>query len=48
MFRATEAPGAGGPVPLRRILLWGALGLAIAIGVVLYFRYARQLAPLVG
>jgi hypothetical protein len=33
-------------VPLRRALVWGLIGLVVLIGVLLYFRYERVLAPL--
>jgi hypothetical protein len=44
------APGApvAGTLPVRRILLWSIIGLAIVAGLVLYFRYERTLTPLVG
>lgn len=47
MFSSSARPDAPPPIPLRRIALWGAVGVAIVIGVVLYFRYARQLTPLI-
>jgi hypothetical protein len=31
----------------RRVLLWGLIAVAILVGVYLYFRYERVLAPLV-
>jgi hypothetical protein len=34
-------------VPLRRAVLWGLVGVAILVGVYLYFQYERVLAPLV-
>jgi hypothetical protein len=34
-------------VPRRRIVLWGLIGVAILLGVYLYFQYERVLAPLV-
>ena len=34
-------------VPARRAVLWGLIGVAVIVGVVLYFRYERVLAPLV-
>lgn len=46
MFRSSAGPDGRPLIPLRRVALWGAVGVAIAIGVVLYFRYARQLTPL--
>jgi hypothetical protein len=36
------------PVPLRRVLLWALVGAAIVVGIVLYFKYERQIAPLIG
>ena len=35
-------------VPVRRALVWSLLLVVIAAGVVLYFRYAGQLQPLLG
>ncbi len=34
-------------VPIGRAVLWGLIGVAILVGVFLYFRYERILAPLV-
>ena len=34
-------------VPLRRTILWGVIGVAVIVGVILYFRYERVIAPLV-
>jgi type VI protein secretion system component VasF len=34
-------------VPRRRAILWGLIGVAILLGVYLYFQYERVLAPLV-
>jgi hypothetical protein len=34
-------------IPLRRAVLWGLIAAAILVGVYLYFRYERVLAPLV-
>jgi hypothetical protein len=33
-------------VPARRALVWGLIGAAIIVGLVLYFLYARLLQPL--
>jgi hypothetical protein len=33
-------------VPVRRALAWSLLLVVIAVGVLLYFRYARELVPL--
>jgi hypothetical protein len=49
-FLSTERPDepqSEPRVPLRRALLWGLIGVAILVGVFLYFRYERVLAPLV-
>jgi hypothetical protein len=35
-------------VPLRRALFWVVVGLGVVVGIVLYFRYARLLTPLLG
>lgn len=34
-------------VTRRRAVLWGLIGVAVLVGVYLYFRYERVLAPLV-
>ena len=35
-------------VPLRRVVLWTAVALSIVVGLVLYFKFGRQITPLVG
>lgn len=47
MLRRPDAP-VFATVTLRAWLLWAAIGVAIIIGVILYFRYERALTPLVG
>ena len=42
-----EDPAGENRVSLRRAMLWGMIGVAILVGVYLYFRYERVLAPLV-
>src|SRR5689334_24409848 len=37
--RAVESPSLSEQVPLRRIVLWTVVALAVVIGVVLYFVY---------
>jgi hypothetical protein len=37
-----------GQVSYGRIILWSVVGIAIAIGVVSYFKYAKLLPPLLG
>ena len=41
-----ETPPKPAEVPLRRWVLWGLIGVAIVVGLVLYFLYARLLQPL--
>jgi hypothetical protein len=36
------------PVPIRRVLLWSIVAALIVVGIVLYFRFERQLTPIVG
>jgi type VI protein secretion system component VasF len=48
-FRSeTEITETGSAVSYRKVLLWGVVGLAIVVGVVLYFKYAHLLTPLMG
>jgi type VI protein secretion system component VasF len=44
----TEVPENDSAVPYRRIILWVVVGLAIVVGVVMYFKYAHLLTPLLG
>jgi hypothetical protein len=44
--RHDEPPGEQ-RVSLRRAVLWGLIGIAVLVGVYLYFQYERVLAPLV-
>jgi hypothetical protein len=41
-----ETPPPPAEVPVRRALMWGLIGAAIVVGIVLYFVYARLLQPL--
>lgn len=36
------------PVPMRRVLAWGTIALLVLVGIVLFFRYAPALNPLLG
>ena len=48
-FPSTERPPETSDeqrLPLRRALVWAVIGLVVLIGVLLYFRYERVLAPL--
>jgi hypothetical protein len=42
-----DEPSGDQRVSIRRAVLWGLIGVAILVGVVLYFQYERVLAPLV-
>lgn len=44
----TEITETDSSVSFRRVILWGAVAIALVIGVVLYFKYERLLAPLLG
>ncbi|MHB1071935.1 MAG: hypothetical protein ACYC3Q_03835 [Gemmatimonadaceae bacterium] len=33
-------------VPVRRVLAWSLVLVVLAVGLVLYFRYAREIQPL--
>jgi len=41
-----ETPPQPAEVPVRRWVMWGLIGAAIVVGIVLYFLYARLLQPL--
>ena len=48
-FRSeTEITETESTVSARKIILWVVVGLAILAGVVLYFKYAHLLSPLMG
>jgi type VI protein secretion system component VasF len=47
ILRNPDAPAAD-HLGLRSIVLWTLVGLAIVVGLVLYFRYERTLTPLIG
>jgi hypothetical protein len=42
-----DEPSGEQRVSTRRAVLWGLIGVAILVGVYLYFQYERVLAPLV-
>ena len=48
VLRQQDAEIGDESVTLRRALLWAAVGVALAVAVVLYFKYARLLVPLLG
>ncbi|MEP7002594.1 MAG: hypothetical protein ABI969_19035 [bacterium] len=35
-------------IPLRQVILWVLVWVAMIVGIVLYFKYARLLTPLLG
>ncbi|NUO63535.1 MAG: hypothetical protein HOQ11_15130 [Gemmatimonadaceae bacterium] len=35
------------PVPFSRLLIWGAIAVVLIIGIWLYVRYGREVAPLI-
>jgi hypothetical protein len=35
------------PVPLSRLLIWGAIGVVLVVGIWLYIRFGRAVSPLV-
>jgi hypothetical protein len=43
-----QASSDAAAVPRRRVLLWALVAAAIVVGVVLYFKYERQITPLIG
>lgn len=46
IFRPEDVESVEDAVPMRRTLFWILVGLAILAGIVLFFRYARFLSPL--
>jgi hypothetical protein len=47
-FRLFGDAGEGEDIPTRRILVWVLVWIAILAGIVLYFKYARLLTPMLG
>lgn len=35
------------PVPLSRLIIWGAIAVILILGIWLYIRYGRSIAPLI-
>ena len=35
------------PVPLSRLLVWGAIAVILVVGIWLYVRFGRSIAPLI-
>jgi hypothetical protein len=51
LSRILRTPGAATgeePMSVRRLFLWSIVGAAVIAGIVLYFRYARQVIPVLG
>jgi hypothetical protein len=48
ILRPDDPRNAEETIPLRRMVFWVLVWIGIAIGIVLYFRYARFLTPLLG
>jgi hypothetical protein len=48
ILRTPDSPGDDERVPLRSVVLWLVVGAAILAGIILYFKYERQLTPIVG
>ena len=44
----TETTETESDVSYRKIILWVVVGLAIVVGVVMYFKYSHLLAPMLG
>lgn len=48
-FRQVDSPSASERerIPLRRVVLWIVVALAVVLGIVLYFAYAQRVATLI-
>jgi type VI protein secretion system component VasF len=48
-FRQVDSPSASERerIPLRRVVLWLVVALAVVLGIVLYFAYAQRVATLI-
>ncbi|NUO95331.1 MAG: hypothetical protein HOQ17_13210 [Gemmatimonadaceae bacterium] len=46
IFRRSDATADPDAVPLGRALLWALVGVALLLGLVLYFKYERVVLPL--
>ena len=47
ILRQEESPLAD-RIPMRRIVMWTLVWVGVIVGIVLYFKYARLLVPLLG
>jgi hypothetical protein len=48
LLRTPAAATGDEPISARRVFLWSIVGAAVIAGIVLYFRYARQIIPVLG
>ena len=46
LFRRADRSADPDAVPLARMVLWALFGVAVLLGLVLYFKYERLVAPL--
>jgi hypothetical protein len=46
IFRRAEPSANPDAAPLGRALLWGLFGIVLVVGLVMYFKYERVVAPL--
>ena len=46
IFRRADRSADADAVPLARVVLWALFGVAVLLGLVLYFKYERLVAPL--
>ena len=42
-----QTPPPDAPVPLSRFLVWGAIAAVLILGIWLYVRFGREVAPLI-
>jgi hypothetical protein len=48
VIRQPDTPIDAETVPLRRVILWMAVGVALVVGLILYFKYEPLIQPLLG
>jgi hypothetical protein len=48
VVRQADTPSDAETVPLRRALLWVLVGVALVVGLILYFKYEPLIQPLLG
>ena len=47
-MRTSDAATEDDAIPVRSVLLWSLVGIVVITGIILYFKYERQLTPIVG